>query len=446
MTTEPDLTEPRPDPTPAPPASEPKSRMPWVIAAVVLVAVVLLGRPILRSILPAPRLGPALKLFNEGRFAEAEAKLADLVAYDPANPQTRLFLARAMLDREGPKPSEAIETLKALRPATPLQAAEGHVLRGMAHEALGRPDQAELAWKQALEIDPLVGEAGWLLLQLHYSESREEEARKLALQLSKIEPHPGDRVRLLLEPIRYEAEPLAAAGVISQLASAVKANPDDRNAALAYYRAMATDGTGVDEAVTALQALVKKSPEDLASQDALLFALDTTGDLDGMAKALDAIPTALAAEPKIAGHRGSLALKRKDYAAAIPDLEKAVKARPWDIKVLHLLADAYRFAGKTSEAEVARAREAGLEAARIDLRAIKGKEQEEGRPGLFEEASSRRDLGLVPNPELYKRLAANREAMGHPDEALAWHQLILRDSPDDSESLEALKRLGGAGS
>ena len=40
------------------------------------------------------------------------------------------------------------------------------------------------------------------LLDLYYSEGRNDELRRLALRLHRIEPHPGDRVRLLLEAMR----------------------------------------------------------------------------------------------------------------------------------------------------------------------------------------------------------------------------------------------------
>ena len=438
MTTETPPTEPTPAATPAKP-----SRRPWLVGIAVAVVLVVFGRPILRSFLPKPRLAPAVKLLKEGKYSEAEVKLAEMLSYEPANPQIRIFLAWAKLDRDDPKPAEALETLEPIRLATASQAAQAMVFRGRAYLALNQPGKAESCWLDALKADLLVGEAGWHLLELYYDEGREAEGRALALQLSKDEPNPGDRVRYLLEPIRYDAEPLAAAGLIPKFSSAVKVEPDNRPSSLAYYRAMAKDGTGVEPAMIGLRRLVEKFPDDLSCWDGYLFALDSTGDLDGMAKALAEMPKTLTADPRIMGYRGRLALHTKDYAAAIPDLERAVSAFPSDSKLLHLLGDAYRLAGQADKADVIKAREVVLEEARVELRGIKGKEQEEGRPGLFEEATSRRDLGLVPNPSLYKRIADNRERMGHPDEALAWHQIVLRDNAEDAESLEAVSRLGG---
>ena len=59
----------------------------------------------------------------------------------------------------------------------------------------------------------------------------------------------------------------------------------------------------------------------------------------------------------------------------------------------------------------------------------------------YEEARAVADLGVSPHPELYHRLADLRERMGRPDEARAWHRLILRDDPADPISRAALERL-----
>ncbi len=89
------------------------------------------------------------------------------------------------------------------------------------------------------------------------------------------------------------------------------------------------------------------------------------------------------------------------------------------------------------------AREKEIEDARVELRGIKGREAggSVGKPGLYEDLMKRPDLGLVPNPVLYHQVANLRERMGHPDEAIAWHKLVLRDDPDDAESRAALDRL-----
>ena len=63
---------------------------------------------------------------------------------------------------------------------------------------------------------------------------------------------------------------------------------------------------------------------------------------------------------------------------------------------------------------------------------------------LYKEANAVKDLGVTPHPELCHRLADLRERMGRPDEALAWHRLVIRDLPTDPVSRNAIKRLQAA--
>ena len=60
---------------------------------------------------------------------------------------------------------------------------------------------------------------------------------------------------------------------------------------------------------------------------------------------------------------------------------------------------------------------------------------------VYEEANAVPTLGTEPHGELCHRLADLREAMGRPDEALAWHRLVLEHEPDDPTSRVAVERL-----
>jgi hypothetical protein len=61
--------------------------------------------------------------------------------------------------------------------------------------------------------------------------------------------------------------------------------------------------------------------------------------------------------------------------------------------------------------------------------------------GAYYETLAIKTLGVEPHPELYQRLADLREKMGRFDEARAWHEVVLRDSPGDPLSVAALHRL-----
>ena len=421
-----------------------ENRLPWPIVGASGVGLVLLlwwGWTVLR---PRPELGPAMNLYAKGRYPEAQRKLADYLAADPTNPDARLALADTLMNLDPPRPAEVLKTLESFKPTSPAQSASAMVLRGKAEQALDHPSRAEADWKEALRRDPLVGEAGWLLLQLYYIEGRTGELRELALKLHKNEPEPHDRVRLLLEAMRPDAEPLAAAGVIPAFKNAVKANPDDTFAALAYYRALAKDGTGIDEAIGGLKGLVQRHPSDPACLDGLLFAMAKVGDLEGMGKALEGLPKEVAADRRFARYRGLLAENARDPNGAIAFYKTALEIDPSDREILHRLGESQKLANKTEDAEKTKSREADIEAARVELRGIKGQEAQEGKIGLFEDAMSRPNFGKNPDLSLYKSLAAIRERMGHPDEARAWHKLVLREAPEDAASLEAVGRLEGS--
>jgi tetratricopeptide (TPR) repeat protein len=241
--------------------------------------------------------------------------------------------------------------------------------------------------------------------------------------------------------MRPDAEPLAAAGVIPMFKDVVKDNPDDIYAALAYYRALAKDGTGIDEAIKGLRDLVERHPKDLACIDGLLFALASVGDPDGMSQTLSSVSKELAAHPRLSRYRGWLAQNRRAFAEAVAEYKRALEIDPSNQEILHRLGESYKLGGNAKEAEATKAREAEVEAARKELRGIKGQEAEVSRVGLFEDASRRLNLGKNPDVELFKKLADVRWRMGHPEEALAWYLLVLQEAPTDTDAREAVERI-----
>ena len=437
-TTTPTAAEGPATPEPAPP--KPRA---W--GRITLGAALLAGLALVywRYLGPLPDLEPARRLAEAGDYPAARAKLASILAWHPSYPAARLAMAEVLMNLDVPEPAEAIRNLDQFPTSNRQLAAFAQVVRGKAEWQLHHLARAEAAWREALRLDRFVGEAGWLLIDLYLTEGRTDELRRLALGLHRVEPDPDDRVRLLLEPSRVDAEPLSAGGVIPFLEAAVAADPGDRAAALACYRAMAHNGTNGEEAARRLRELWGTHPDDPAVLDGLLFALMVNGDIAGASEVMASLPPATANDPRLASARGWLAEQRGDLPLATREYALAAEREPSDETLLHHLAQAYRAIGQEKRAAEVAAREQAVESARIALRGIKGKQAEAGRPGLFDEAIQRPNLGRAPDPALYKRLAANREAMGHADEALAWYRLAADADPADAESRQAVARLEG---
>lgn len=392
-------------------------------------AIIVIGRPLARLFRPLPTINQVNSLIRSEQYDEAESRLRDLLWADAGNFEARMLLAHVLLERPDPKPDELLVEISRIHTSDPSRRARLLVYEGRARYALKRYDLAEAAWLDALSHDPLVPEAPWLLVDLYYIEGRLDEIRELALRQYAAEPDPVDRVRFLVEMIRPEVNVLSSGGIIHDLGPIVAANPDDVRTSVALGRALAREGQ-VDAGLKMLRSLVKSHPADVACWDALLEGLGNAGDLDGLAEAIDAVPAELRSNPRMAFHRGRLALDRGDRPRAIKELEQVVQRRPSDRRALFRLESALKGVDQAKGEEVSRQR------ARLE-------ELQRDQKTAYDEADGLISRGRLPSTDLCHHIANLREELGHPDEAIAWHRLVLIDRPDDAVSLAALARLEG---
>jgi tetratricopeptide (TPR) repeat protein len=307
-------------------------------------------------------------------------------------------------------------------------AATLHLTRGNALDRLSRLDEAEAAWLEALRVDPTTPEAGWNLLNLYYLEWREDDARRLALRLFEIEPDSHDRVMLLLELLRHDARPPAPGSLVKLFEPVVRAHPSDLNPRLALGLALTRAGQ-VESGINEVRKAAERNPDSIAAWDCLLTCLDESGQIDIMEQDLERLPSEVAASPRLLKHQGRVAQGRR-WREAVDLYRRAQAAEPYNRAIEYRLSRALRHIGQDAEAD------------RIEQRLIRRDVAiQELRP-LYDQATATNNLQSRDHAALYQRIAETRERMQLPEEACAWHRLVLQSEPQNQVSLAAIARLG----
>ena len=400
-----------------------------LLAALTLVPIlasawILLARPSWHS----PSLEAAALLGRQGRHDEAEALVEGFLKAHPADPHALLLRASTALERPEPRTELALELLARVRSRDPQLMARVELNRGRAFERQKAMTKAEASWRKALEYDPRVPEAGWSLLGLDYIQGRTDDARRLALQLHATEPDPHDRVQLLLELVRQEAQPPDPASLIPIFEPVVQRHPEDIHSAVALGLAMIRNSRG-DEGLKLLRGLPASHPDDRACWAGLLEGLELANQGEELALALEQLPPSLSGNPQFHRYRGRVAQDRGDWKAAAGLYRGAFEFNPLDDSVLYRLGRALNVMGEAKEASrfdtLARARTAARDQVR----------------GLYARADASMKARRSLPTDLKHEIADQREQSGHADEALAWHRLVLEHEPDDPTSRVAVERL-----
>ncbi len=389
-----------------------------------------------------PSLDEAIKLADAGKLDEAEATLRPHLTSNSDDGAAHLLLAQIILKRPEPSgpPSDrrpspagqvALNHLDRVHPRNSPMAVMFHLCRGDALNRLLRLDEAEAAWLEALKVDATAPECGWHLLNLYYAQGRKEDHRRLALQLHKVEPDPHDRALLLLELVRPDARPPAPESVVNIFEPVVRHQPGEFHSALALGLAM-TRASRIDAGIDQLRRVVQTHPGSVEAWDCLLTGLDESGQVDILAEEIERLPSAVSDSARLSKHRARVAQGRNKWKEkeAVDLYRRACTAEPDNRVVAYRLSRALRHVGQSDEAN------------RIEQRLRRRDVAiEELRP-LYEQAAATPDLGIRPHAELYQRIAAVRERMELPEEARAWHRLVLDNDPKDEVSRAALARLG----
>jgi len=267
---------------------------------------------------------------------------------------------------------------------------------------------------------------------LYYVLGREDEARRLALQLYRVEPDPHDRASVLVELLRPDARPPAPGSVVKLFEPIDWHRPGEFHSALALGLAR-TRANQVEAGIDQLRRVVQDHADRVEAWDCLLTGLDESGQVEFMGVELERLPTALSQSPRLFKHRARLAQNGNRWNEAVDLYRRARTAEPYNRVVEYRLGRTLRPIGGTAEAD------------RIEQR-IRRRDVaiQELRP-LYDQATATTDLGIRPHPELYQRIADARERMQLLEEARAWRRLVLGNDPKNIISLAALVRLENEG-
>jgi tetratricopeptide (TPR) repeat protein len=375
-----------------------------------------------------PDLSAIRALAREGRFDRAQQFTVRYLQAFPGDNGAHLLMAQLAMDRPDAQPQVALDHLERIRPSTAKDAAVVRFSVGKAHYQQRQYVLAEACWKEALELDPTVPEAGWALVDLLDFEARVEDAHRMGMRCFEVEPDPRDRVRLLLEMSRLDIDRVAPGSVAQVFEPVWRQYPEYLPLALSVGLAL-VHNSQTAEGIELLRDALQRHPESAEAWDGWLTGLDEGHQPELLGQEFARLPRGLADDPRFAKHEGNAAQVARDWPGAVKAYRRAHAFEPFNGVVLYRFRTALRAAGQTAEFHRADQLLTDYQSALKQMRPV------------YLEAFAIKTLGLDPRPELYHRLAGLREQMGRFDEARAWHRLVLRDAPDDVVSLAALARL-----
>jgi tetratricopeptide (TPR) repeat protein len=391
---------------------------PLVLGAALLATIAALGfwarpRPVLNQ-------REVERLLSQGRLRQAEAVVDAYLARVPDDPRAHFQKGRLLLDGINRAESDdaarerveaAREHLERFEPGTPAETARRHLYDARALYVLKQWRQVEKELIAALQADPAVPDATWALLDLYYLQGRSRDAQRLVERQFSHEPDPRDRALLLLELIRQDVQPSDAGSILQQLEPVVATDADDLASRVALGLTQIR-GSQLEAGLATLRQAVARHPDDAVAREGLLEGLAQAGEAEALAGAVGELPGPIAGDPRFARFAGRAAQAQGDWKAAIAAYRTALAFDPTDAAVLYQLAQVLRRDGQEDEAVRLLGRHEQYTEARGELQT------------LYQEAAALRDLGVGSYPDLYGRLADQRERMLREAEAARWRTIL----------------------
>jgi Flp pilus assembly protein TadD len=322
-----------------------------------------------REVRPVADLPVINNWLSQGRLTEAEWALRERLRRSPHDGAASALLGRVLATR-----GDSLGCARALHQVPFWWPTKGEMLflEGQAVKSIGRMSDAEIAWKELTEFDPLhpmpdalVAKAVVELLELYALEERWEEARQLIWKAYD-RADPPDRPALLVMRMRTELERIAPAASVVKLRKFVAAAPDDWEARRAL--ALAEHATGHDaEATRLILNCLESRPADPHGWRDYLKLLYDQGDSDGMSRALARVPAAAANDPEVLRYRANAQDRQGDWAGAAGTYRILIEKQPANAEFLYRLAAAEERLGEREPARKHRDASLAIRAARGDL-------------------------------------------------------------------------------
>ena len=293
---------------------------------------------------PHQRIAAAIAAFNEQRFEQARAQVADLLEGEGAHVDA-LNLAAACARALG-QPGEAERCWRLALARMPQHAASWNNL-GILLQEQGRAAEAEAAYRRALASQPAYADAHYnlgLLYQQAGAYAAAAEAHERALALRPRHAPNSANLGLVLERLGRHEEAERRFGD-ALLLDPANADSLQRRAALLHRLGR------LPEAAACFEAALSLHPDsaELHNNTAVLHAsLDRHDEAEaGYRRALALRP----AYPDAWHNLGLLYMQRVRYPEALTALGEYLALRPDDSEGLNSLANLYQHMGRDADAE-----------------------------------------------------------------------------------------------
>jgi tetratricopeptide (TPR) repeat protein len=278
---------------------------------------------------------------DDAQMAEASAIIDAVLEAEPSQPEALYTRGRMKLIQRDLE--AAITAFRASIDSRP-ESAHAHLMLGRALTAAGDKRAARGEVARALELDPSLTPARYLLIRLHAALGEHEYAIEQGRLYLRRNPDP--QLRMIV------AQSLARLGRTQDALVAIDRIPEDkRTVEVLFARARLLVEAGQLEAAHAdLLAALKERPNHAV---VLRTLMDLEDRLGRIAESWPRIDAALARDPdnaELARLRGSYALKTGDLATAEKMFERTLELDESNVAAFRQLAQIYQNANRIDEA------------------------------------------------------------------------------------------------